>query len=147
MSDTTASPTTSTAARILALKDAAPAGPVATAKTTPPVDQARLLQILIDLIAEQRQATTVLQGTVTALTTLLNRCQQELPASCREASSGESQYIRAQLAVLVGKLAPPEAEPEQDDEDSGTTRTIIIMAVASVLLVIGAVILGRYVLC
>jgi len=148
MSDTTA-PAGSTAARILALKDASPAGPSTAAKASPPIDQARLLQLLIDLIAEQRQATIILQGTVTALTNLLYRSLQELPAAQLQVTKGEFLYLRSQLAVLVAKLTPPEAEPsEPDNEDrAATIRIIAIFAAVSAVVIIGAVILGRYLSC
>jgi len=62
-----------TAARIQALKDAAPAGPAATAKTTPPPDPARLLPLLVDLVGEQKRATETLQKAVSDYR-FVNRC-------------------------------------------------------------------------
>jgi len=145
MNDTAAS----TAARIQALKDSAPTGPATTAKPTPAPDPARLLQLFIDLIAEQRQATIILQGTVTALTILLNRSLQEIPAAQLQVTKGEFLYLRSQLAVLVAKLTPPEAEPsEPDNEDrAATIRIVGILAAISAVAIVAAVLLGRYILC
>lgn len=135
--------------RIDALKPPpAPPGGAAASAASASDDPRRLLPMLVDLAAEQRQALRSLQQTVTDLTVLAARLPHELPASCRQATRDELLALRSQLAGQTTRLESTEGHAVRaaatSEDCAGTIRAGIVITTVGILAVITAVIVGRY---
>lgn len=140
--------TTDIKARIDALKPPVPPGGAATSAASAADDPRRLLPMLVDLAAEQRQALRTLQQTVTDLTALAARLPHELPASCRQATRDEVLPLRSQLAGQTTRMESTEGHAIRaaatSEDCAGTIRAGIVIISVGALAAVAVFIVDRY---